>query len=154
MTQQRHISKSQVESLINFITPHANDTQTYHPFKGNFDVEKMESFIKEQGKDNIAFILITITCNSAGGQPVSMENIKQVSEIGKRYGVRVLFDAARFAENAYFIKKREEGYQDRTIKQIVSEMFSYAEAFTMSAKKNGLSNMGGIIAIKDDEELL
>lgn len=138
---------------VNFITEKAFDTTTPYDFKGNFDVEKMEGFIKEKGKENIAFILITVTCNSAGGQPVAMENIKAVSEVGKKYGIRVLFDAARFAENAYFIKKREKGYENKSIIEIVQEMFSYGEGFTMSAKKDALVNIGGLLAFKDDEEL-
>jgi len=138
---------------VNLVIEDAFDTSKYHPFKGNVDLEKLEKFIKEKGPENIAFMLITITCNSAGGQPVSMENIKATSEICKKYGVRVLIDAARFAENAYFIKQREKGYENKSIPEIVREMFSYAEAFTMSAKKDGLVNIGGLIGIKDDEEL-
>jgi tryptophanase len=138
---------------VNFVTDAALDTTTYHPFKGNFDLEKTEAFIKEKGAENIAFLLITITCNSAGGQPVSMANIKGVRELGEKYGIRVFIDAARFAENAYFIKEREEGYADKSIKEIVKEMFSYAEGFTMSAKKDAIVNMGGVLGIKDDEEL-
>lgn len=137
----------------NFVIEEAYDTTTYHPFKGDFDVAKMEGFIQEKGVDQISFILITVTCNSAGGQPVSMANIKEVSEIGKKYGIRVLFDAARFAENAYFIKQREEGYADKTIKEIIREMFSYGEGFTMSAKKDAIVNIGGLLCFKDDEEL-
>lgn len=137
----------------NLIIKEANDTCTYHPFKGNFDIERLETFIKEKGNENIGFILITITCNSAGGQPVSMANIKSVSTIGKKYGIRVFIDAARYAENAYFIKTREEGYADKSINEIVREMFTYADGFTMSAKKDALVNIGGIIGIKDDEEL-
>lgn len=137
----------------NFVIKEAEDTENYHPFKGNFDVERMEAFIKEVGPENVAFILATVTCNSAGGQPVSMENIKEVKKVADKYGIRFFIDAARFAENAYFIKEREKGYENKTIKEIVREMFSYAEGFTMSAKKDALVNIGGMIAIKDDEEL-
>jgi tryptophanase len=137
----------------NFVIKEAEDTENYHPFKGNFDVERMEAFIKEVGPENVAFILATVTCNSAGGQPVSMENIKEVKRIADKYGIRFFIDAARFAENAYFIKEREKGYENKTIKEIVREMFSYAEGFTMSAKKDALVNIGGLIALKDDEEL-
>lgn len=137
----------------NFVIKEAEDTENYHPFKGNFDIERMEAFIKEVGPENVAFILATVTCNSAGGQPVSMENIKEVKRIADKYGIRFFIDAARFAENAYFIKEREKGYENKTIKEIVREMFSYAEGFTMSAKKDALVNIGGMIAIKDDEEL-
>lgn len=137
----------------NFAIDEARDTTTYHPFKGNFDIGKMEAFIQEKGAEQIAFIIITITCNSTGGQPVSMENIKQVSKIARKYNIRVFFDAARFAENAYFIKMREKGYAYKSIQEIVREMFSYAEGFTMSAKKDAIVNMGGLIGIKDNEEL-
>jgi tryptophanase len=138
---------------VNFVTEKAFDTTTPFAFKGNFDVEKMEAFIREEGAGSCAFILITVTCNSAGGQPVSMENIREVSEIGKKYGIRVFIDAARFAENAYFIKMREKGYENKSIVEIVREMFSYAEGFTMSAKKDALVNIGGLLAFKEDEEL-
>ena len=131
----------------------AYDTEAYHPFKGNFDIEKLENFINEKGVENIGTILITVTCNSAGGQPVSMENIKEVYQIGKKFGLKVFIDAARYAENAYFIKQREDGYQDKSIREIVLEMFSYADGFAMSAKKDGLVNIGGLIGIKDDEVL-
>lgn len=138
---------------VNFVTERAFDTTTSYDFKGDFDVDKMETFIREKGVENIAFILITITCNSVGGQPVSMQNMRAVSEIGKKYGIRVLMDAARFAENAYFIKHREKGYEDKRIVEIIHEEFSYTEGFTMSAKKDGLVNIGGLIGIKDDEAL-
>lgn len=151
-TTKAHIEIAKGKAL-NFVTPKAFETTTPYPFKGDFDTEAMETFIKEKGSENIAFILITITCNSAGGQPVSMQSIKEVSEIGKKYGIRIFMDAARFAENAYFIKKREKGYENKSIVEIVHEMFSYAEGFTMSAKKNGLVNMGGLLAFKEDEEL-
>lgn len=138
---------------VNFVIEEAYDTTTYHPFKGDFDVPKMEAFIQEKGVAEIGFILITITCNSAGGQPVSMGNIKAVSALGEKYGIRVLVDAARFAENAYFIKKREPGYENASIVDIIREAFSYGCAFTMSAKKDGLVNIGGLLGFKDDEEL-
>lgn len=138
---------------VNFVTEKAMDTTTYFDFKGNFDVEKTEEFIKEKGAENIAFINVTITCNGAGGQPVSMENIRQVNGLAKKYGIRIFMDAARFSENAYFIKKREKGYEDKSIIEIIHEMFSYTEGFTMSAKKDGLVNMGGLIGIKEDEKL-
>lgn len=137
----------------NLVIEEAYDTQLEHPFKGNFDVEKLEAFIQEKGVESCAFILITITCNSAGGQPVSMANIKAVKSIGDKYGLRIFFDAARFAENAYFIKQREEEYKDKSVKEIIKEMFSYGEGLTMSAKKDGIVNMGGMVAIKEDESL-
>ena len=137
----------------NLVIDEAYNTTKSHPFKGNFDLEKLENFINDKGKENIAFIIVTITCNSAGGQPVSMANIKAVKEIADKYNIDVFFDAARFAENAYFIKEREEGYQNKSIAEIVKEMFSYAKGFTMSAKKDAILNMGGMIGIKNDEEL-
>ncbi|MBV1923168.1 MAG: tryptophanase [Flavobacteriaceae bacterium] len=129
----------------------AFDTTVYHPFKGNVNIEKLEAALKNDTEDRIPFVIVTVTCNSAGGQPVSIENIKQVSEVCKKYDTPLYFDAARFAENAYFIKIREEGYQDKTIKEIVKEMFSYADGMTMSAKKDGLVNMGGFIALNNEE---
>lgn len=128
----------------------AFDIQNLHPFKGNIDLNKLEEVYKSYPKEQIPFCLITVTCNTSGGQPVSMENIKAVKALSDQYGIPVYFDAARFAENAYFIKEREEGYQDKTIKEIVKEMFSYGEGFTMSAKKDGLVNIGGILALRDE----
>lgn len=138
---------------VNLVHDRAYDTQTPHPFKGDVDLKKLEIYIKERGTENIACMVITVTCNSAGGQPVSMSNIRAVSDICKKYGVKVIFDAARYAENAYFIKNRESGYENKSIREIILEMFSYGEGFTMSAKKDGLVNIGGLIGIKDDEEL-
>lgn len=151
-TTKAHIELAEGRG-VNFVTEKAFDTTTPYDFKGNFDVDKMEAFIKEKGVSSIAFILITVTCNGAGGQPVSMANIKEVSALGRKYGIRVFFDAARFAENAYFIKQREKGYQDKSIVEIIKEMFSYGEGFTMSAKKDAIVNIGGLLAFKDDEEL-
>ncbi len=138
---------------VNFVTEKAFETTTPYDFKGDFDLEKLERFIEKEGSDACAFILITITCNGSGGQPVSMQNIRRVSEIGHKHGINVLIDAARFAENAYFIKKRESGYENKQISDIVREMFSYASAFTMSAKKDALVNIGGLLGIKNDSEL-
>ena len=152
-TTKAHIELNGGRAL-NFVTEKAFDTTTPYDWKGNFDLGKLEIFIKEHDRDDIAFILITVTCNSSGGQPVSMENIKGVSAIAKKYGIRVFMDAARFAENAYFIKQREKGYENKSIVEIVHEMFSYAEGFTMSAKKDAIVNIGGLIGIKEDEELL
>ncbi len=129
------------------------DTETYHPFKGNFDLEKLEKTIKEKGSENIAGIIMTITNNSAGGQPVSMDNLRRTKEIANKYNITTIIDGARYAENAFFIKQREKGYENLTIKEIAHEQFSYGDIFLMSAKKDGLVNIGGIIAIKDDYEL-
>lgn len=138
---------------INLVADKAYDTMTYDDFKGDFDLEKLEKFIEEKGVEKIALIVVTVTCNSAGGQPVSMANIKGVKQIADKYGLKVFIDAARYAENAYFIKIREKGYENKSIREIVKEMFSYADGFTMSAKKDGLVNMGGLVGIKEDEEL-
>lgn len=123
----------------------AKNTQLEIPFKGNVDIQKLEKSLEEYC-DRIPFIIVTITNNTAGGQPVSMENLRQVSKIAKKYDKKVIFDSARFAENAYFIKMREEGYGKKSIKEICKEMFKYADAMTMSAKKDGIVNMGGFIA--------
>ena len=129
----------------------AFDINNLHPFKGNIDLEKLEEVYKSHPKENIPFCLITVTCNSSGGQPVSMENIKAVKSLSEQYGIPVFFDAARFAENAYFVKEREEAYQNKTIKEIVKEMFSYGDGFTMSAKKDGLVNIGGLLGMRDEK---
>lgn len=129
----------------------AFDTAVIHPFKGNVDLKKLETVFESHPKEKIPFVIITITCNSAGGQPVSVQNIKEVSTLCKQYEIPLYFDAARFAENAYFIKKREPGYQNKTIKEIVKEVFSYGDGMTISAKKDGLVNMGGFIALNNKE---
>jgi len=129
----------------------AFDTSNLHPFKGNVNLEKLEKVLKDNPKDKIPFVILTITCNSSGGQPVSMKNIKGVSQLCKSYKIPLFFDSARFAENAYFIKLREEGYQNKSIKEIVKECFNYGDGMTMSAKKDGLVNMGGFIALNDEE---
>jgi len=129
----------------------AFDTSIYHPFKGNIDINKLENVFKSNPISKIPFIVITVTCNTAGGQPVSMENIKAVSKLCKSYNVPIYFDAARYAENCYFIKEREDSYQDLSIKDIARELFSYGDGMTMSSKKDGLVNMGGIIALNNDD---
>ena len=129
----------------------AFDSELIHPFKGNIDLKKLEDIYKQYDKTQIPFTLITVTCNSSGGQPVSIENIRQVRELSNQYGIPVFFDGARFAENAYFIKEREAEFKDKTIKEIVLEMFSYGDGMTMSAKKDGLVNIGGFIALNNEE---
>ncbi len=128
----------------------AFDTTLAHPFKGNIDPAKLEAVL-QSGGDQIPFIIVTVTCNSSGGQPVSIENLKMVRQLADKYGKLVVFDSARFAENAYFIKLREKGYQDKSIREIVREMFSHADAMTMSAKKDAIVNMGGFIAMRSKE---
>lgn len=148
-TTKGHI-ESRKAAAVDCTIAEARDTQLEHPFKGNVDVARLEEVIQANA-GRIPFIIVTITNNTAGGQPVSMENLRQVREVADRYGLRVLFDSARFAENAYFIKTREEGYADRTIKEIVREMFSLADGMTMSAKKDGIVNMGGFIATRHED---
>jgi tyrosine phenol-lyase len=127
------------------------DPESNNPFKGNIDIETLDKLIHSNGSQNIPLIMITITNNSNGGQPVSMENIRQAKAIAKKYKIPLFIDACRFAENAFFIKKREKGYKNKSIKEIVQEMFSYADGCTMSAKKDALVNMGGFLALNDDE---
>jgi tryptophanase len=135
---------------INCTITEALDPEVHHPFKGNLDLEKLEKVLQE-GKENIAYILITITCNSIGGQPVSLENIKKVSELAKKYKTLVFFDGARFAENAYFIKQREPGCGQKSIREIVREMMDCVDGMLMSAKKDAICNIGGFIALRDNE---
>jgi tryptophanase len=129
----------------------AFDTTVQHDFKGSVDIQKLENVFVSYPIERIPFIIVTITNNNAGGQPVSMQNLREVRQIADKYGVPVIFDSARFAENAYFIKTREDGYADKTIKQIVTEMYSYADGMTMSSKKDAIVNIGGFIALKSKE---
>lgn len=128
----------------------AADTQLEIPFKGNIDINKLDKALSENPKEKVPCVVLTVTNNTAGGQPVSMENIRQTSEVCHKHGVLLLIDSARFAENAYFIKTREQGYADKSIKEIVREMFSYADMMTMSSKKDAIVNMGGFVAFKDE----
>lgn len=128
----------------------AFNTTDQHPFKGNIDLKKLKK-VFDDNLGNVPFVVFTVTCNTSGGQPVSMENIKAVSELCKSYSIPLIFDAARFAENAYFIRKREKDYENTSIKKIAKELFSYGDGMTMSAKKDGLVNMGGFIALNNEE---
>jgi tryptophanase len=136
---------------IDLICPEGKDPLVPAPFKGNMNVEALEPTILEKGIANIPMVIMTVTNNSGGGQPVSMANIKAVSSICKKHGIPLFIDACRFAENAYFIKKREAGYADRSIESIAQEMFSYAQGATMSAKKDAFANIGGFLSLHDEK---
>ena len=133
------------------LTEAGMNTQKRADFKGNMDIKKLELFIKEKGAENIPLCFLTVTNNSGGGQPVSMQNIREVKELCSKNNIPLFLDACRFAENAYFIKKRERGYQGKSALEIVQEMFSYADGATMSAKKDALVNIGGFLALNDEE---
>lgn len=145
-TTKGHI-ESRKAFAVDCTIDEARDTQLEHPFKGNVDIDKLEKAVSDN-RGRVPFIIVTITNNTAGGQPVSMANLRAVRELADRHGLRVIFDSARFAENAYFIKTREEGYADKSIKEIVREMFSFADGMTMSAKKDAIVNMGGFFATR------
>jgi len=129
----------------------AAETGSRHTFKGNVDLFKLEDVLNNNPAEKISCIITTITNNTAGGQPVSMSNLRETGKLAKKYGVKFIIDSARFAENAYFIKMREEGYANKNIREIVREMFSYADGMTMSSKKDGIVNMGGFIGFRDEE---
>lgn len=136
---------------VDFPLPAARDTSARLDFKGNIDCDALERFIVEKGRENIPLIMLTVTNNAGGGQPVSMENIRKTREISRRHSIPLFLDACRFAENAFFIKKREPGYQDRSVREIAREMFSLFDGCTMSAKKDALVNMGGFLGLNDPE---
>ncbi|MBP6977916.1 MAG: tryptophanase [Bacteroidales bacterium] len=149
-TTKGHIEFRKAEA-VDCTIDEAFDTTLVHPFKGNVDLKKLEHVLKSYPRERIPMIVLTVTCNTSGGQPVSMENIRDVSSLAKKYGIPVVFDSARFAENAYFIKMREKGYENKTIREIVREMYQYADMTTMSSKKDAIVNMGGFIGFKDPE---
>ena len=133
------------------ICDEAHDATLSIPFKGNIDLKKLQRLIEEKGAENIAYVCLAVTVNLAGGQPVSMRNIREVRELTARYGIKVFFDATRCVENAYFIREQEEGYEDKPMADIVREMFSYGDGCTMSGKKDCLVNIGGFLCLNDEE---
>ncbi len=148
-TTKGHI-ESRKATALDCTIDEAKNTQLEIPFKGNVDPKKLEKALAEYA-DKVPFIIVTITNNTAGGQPVSMQNLREVRAIADKYNKRVILDSARFAENAYFIKTREKGYENKTIKEISREMFDLADGMTMSAKKDGIVNMGGFIATRHED---
>ena len=138
-------------TFVDIVRDEAHDASLNLPFKGDIDLNKLATLIKEKGAENIAYICLAVTVNLAGGQPVSMANMRAVHEMASTYGIKIFYDATRCVENAYFIKEQEAGYENVSIKDIVHEMFSYADGCTMSGKKDCLVNIGGFLCMNDEE---
>ncbi|KTE89552.1 tyrosine phenol-lyase [Desulfitobacterium hafniense] len=153
-TTTRYHQEANGATFRDIIIDEAHDSANRHPFKGNIDLKKLQTLIDEVGAEKIPYICLAVTVNLAGGQPVSMENMKAVHELAHKHDIKVFFDATRCVENAYFIKKREAGYQDKAIKEILLEMMSYADGATMSGKKDCMVNIGGFLAMNDDQLFL
>lgn len=149
-TTRANIEHSQAEA-VDLVIEEGKHATGRHPFKGNMNVEKLVQLIERVGRDRIPLCMVTVTNNSGGGQPVSMENLRAVRAVCDKYDIPMFLDACRFAENAYFIKLREPGQQDRTVREIVRDMFDLADGATISAKKDGLVNIGGVLLLRDKE---
>ena len=150
-TTTRYHQEANGGIFVDIINDDAHDAGKRVPFKGDIDLNKLEKLINEKGAENIAYGCLAVTVNLAGGQPVSMKNMKAVRELTKKHGIKVFYDATRCVENAYFIKEQEAGYADKSIKEIVREMFSYADGCTMSGKKDCIVNIGGFLCMNDEE---
>lgn len=150
-TTTRYHQEANGGTFRDVIIDEAHDSSAEVPFKGNIDLSKLQGLIDEVGADRIPYVCLAVTVNLAGGQPVSMQNMRDVYELAHKHGIDVFFDATRCVENAYFIKKREEGYQEVAIKDILKEMMSYSDGCTMSGKKDCMVNIGGFLAMNDDE---
>jgi tyrosine phenol-lyase len=149
-TTRANVEHSGAEAL-DLVIEAASRPEEFHPFKGNIDVDRLDALFRERGPEAIPVVMLTVTNNSGGGQPVSMENIRAVRAVCDRHGTPFFLDACRFAENAYFIKLREPGYARRPVEEIVREMFGYCDGATISAKKDGLANIGGLLLFRDPE---
>jgi tyrosine phenol-lyase len=149
-TTTRAHQEMQGGTFVDVVIDEAHDSSLVHPFKGNIDLYKLEKLINEVGAENIPYVNVAVTVNLAGGQPVSMENLREVHELCRRHGIRVWSDATRAVENAYFIREREEDYRDKPVREILREMMSYFDGCTMSAKKDCLVNIGGFLAMNEE----